>query len=210
MDSRGALYVVVARRSNDGSLGGDGDGAIYRSLDGAAIWTKINLPSDVNGPHGLAVDPSDPRRLYLAAWGRRPDSETVGGGIHLSTDSGTTWQQVLKKDQHIYDITVDPKDPRVLYASGFDGSAWRSTDRGETWTRLRGFNFSGDIACSLTRWIGRRFTSQHTAAASGTDLRLATQAPQRMLPAPRGNNALPRFGWVITPLSCVQRIVERR
>jgi len=43
--------------------------------------------------------------------------------------------------QHPYDITVDARDPRVLYAAGFDQSAFRSADRGETWTRIRGFNF---------------------------------------------------------------------
>src|SRR5256886_16801428 len=37
--------------------------------------------------------------------------------------------------------SVDPRDPRILYASGFEASAWRSTDRGESWQRIRGFNF---------------------------------------------------------------------
>jgi len=141
MDGRGTLYLVVARRSNDGSIGGEGDGALYRSVDGAASWTRVTLPGGVNGPHGLAVDPASPQRLYLAAWGRRPDSETLGGGIFLSTDSGLTWRNVLNEDQHLYDITIDPKDPRVLYAAGFGASAWRSRDRGKTWSRIRGFNF---------------------------------------------------------------------
>jgi photosystem II stability/assembly factor-like uncharacterized protein len=141
MDSRGALYLVVARRGNDGTIGGEGDGALYRSNDGAGHWTKVRLPEGVNGPHGLAVDPQDPRRLYLAAWGRRPDTETTGGGIFLSNDGGASWRHVLSKDQHVYDITVDPREPRILYAAGFESSAWRSTDRGETWQRIRGFNF---------------------------------------------------------------------
>ena len=29
----------------------------------------------------------------------------------------------------------------LLYAAGFESSAWRSTDRGEHWTRILGFNF---------------------------------------------------------------------
>jgi hypothetical protein len=43
--------------------------------------------------------------------------------------------------QHVYDITVDPRDSRILYACGFESSAWRSTDRGETWHRISGYNF---------------------------------------------------------------------
>lgn len=48
---------------------------------------------------------------------------------------------MLDKDQHIGDITVDPRDARTVYATGFEGNAWRSADRGETWQRIRGFNF---------------------------------------------------------------------
>ena len=99
------------------------------------------LPADVNGPHGLAIDPRDARRLYLAAWGRRPADQTIGGGIFLSTDAGATWKHVLAGDQHVYDITIDERDPKVLYSSGFGASAWRSQDRGEHWKRLSGFNF---------------------------------------------------------------------
>jgi hypothetical protein len=29
----------------------------------------------------------------------------------------------------------------VLYAAGFESSAWRSADRGLHWTRIPGFNF---------------------------------------------------------------------
>ena len=140
-DANGVLYLVVARRSDDGSIGGDGDGALYRSTDGADHWTRVRLPDGVNGPHGLAIDPEDPQRLYLAAWGRRPQDRAIGGGIFLSTDGGTAWRQAFDKDQHVYDITIDPRDPRTMYACGFEASAWRSNDRGESWQRIRGFNF---------------------------------------------------------------------
>ena len=140
-DMNGTLYLVVARRSDDGSIGNDGDGALYRSADGAAHWAPVRLPEGVNGPHGLAVDPRDPRRLYLAAWARRPLPQALGGGIYLSTDAGATWRQVLAKDQHVYDVTIDPRNPAILYACGFEASAWRSADRGETWQRIKGFNF---------------------------------------------------------------------
>jgi photosystem II stability/assembly factor-like uncharacterized protein len=95
----------------------------------------------VNGPNGLAVDPADPRRLYLAAWARSTREGAVDGGIFLSTNAGGTWRNVLAGDQHVYDVTVDGRNPRVLYAAGFESSAWRSADRGVTWKRIRGFNF---------------------------------------------------------------------
>ena len=137
----GTLYLVVARRSERGRIGDRDDGALYRSTDGAEHWTPMPLPPGTNGPNAITVDPESPTRLYLSAWGvTHPDGDT-GGGIFLSTDAGATWRNALPQAQHVYDVTVDPRDPRVLYACGFDQSAFRSADRGETWTRIRGFNF---------------------------------------------------------------------
>ena len=140
-DKNGVLYLVVARRSEDGSFGNSADGGLYRSSDGAEHWQRIRLPDGVNRPNGVAIDPEDPTRLYLAAWGRETPNGEVQGGIFISADGGKSWRNVLARDQHVYDVTVDSRHPRTLYACGFESSAWRSTDRGKTWTRIQGFNF---------------------------------------------------------------------
>jgi photosystem II stability/assembly factor-like uncharacterized protein len=155
----GTLYALIARRSEDGRIGNTGDGALYRSTDRADSWTPVPLPHEANGPNGLAIDPDNPRRLYLALWARatpEPISPHVGeqltlrkptilngtgGGIALSTDGGRTWRWVLERDQHIYDVTVDPRDHNTLYATGFESSAWISRDRGEHWVRIPAYNF---------------------------------------------------------------------
>ena len=139
--SNGTLYVVIARRSEDGSIGNAGDGALYRSTDGAENWVPVSLPEGTNGPNGLAIDPESPDRLYLAAWARATGEHGDGGGIFLSENGGKSWKNVLDKDRHIYDVTIDPKDSSVVYATGFESSAWRSPDRGLHWTRIPGFNF---------------------------------------------------------------------
>lgn len=141
LSSNGTLYVVIARRSEDGSIGNAGDGALYRSTDGAEHWQPVSLPEGANGPNGLAIDPRSPDRLYLAAWARAAGEHGDGGGIFLSEDGGKSWKQVLDKDRHIYDVTVDPQDSNVLYAAGFESSAWRSADRGLHWSLIPGFNF---------------------------------------------------------------------
>jgi len=139
-DPKGTLYLIVARRTEDGSYNNPGDGALYQSTDGAETWTRLPLPPGVNGPNGLAVDPANPRRLYLAAWGRYSPAGAQDGGIFLSTDGGQTWQNVFDRDQHVYDVTIDERNG-VIYAAGFESSAWRSADRGRTWQRIRGYNF---------------------------------------------------------------------
>ena len=140
-DGNGVLYLLIARRSEDGSIGTDGDGALYRSTDEAEHWTAVTMPAGTNAPNGLAIDPDNANRLYLATWALAKGDHGDGGGIFLSEDAGKTWKQVLDRDRHIYDVTIDPRDPKVLYAAGFESSAWRSTDRGEHWSRIPGFNF---------------------------------------------------------------------
>lgn len=140
-DSNGALYLVVARRSDDGSYDNDLDGALYRSTDGARSWEKITLPRGVNGPNDVAVDPADPDKLYLAAWARDTKAGPRGGGVFVSTNGGKTWKNVLSKDQHIYSLTVDPRNRKVVYACGFESTVHRSEDGGKTWRRVKGFNF---------------------------------------------------------------------
>jgi photosystem II stability/assembly factor-like uncharacterized protein len=135
------LYVLIARRSENGGIGDAGDGALYKSVDGAATWLPVPLPAGVNGPNGLAIDPHDVQRMYLAAWGRAAGTHGKDGGIYLSTDGGHDWRSVLDRDKHIYDVTIDVRHADLLYACGFESSAWRSTDRGAHWTRIPGFNF---------------------------------------------------------------------
>jgi photosystem II stability/assembly factor-like uncharacterized protein len=140
-DKNGVLYAIVARKSDDGSYGNDEDGALYRSTNGAESWQRITLPEGLNGPSGLYIDPDDPDRLHLAAWGREGAERASMGGIWLSENAGKTWKNVLSKDQYVYDVTAEPGNPDNLYACGFSSYAWRSTDRGETWSRIKGFNF---------------------------------------------------------------------
>jgi len=142
-NSDDALYLIKSRRSEDGSIGNEKDGALYKSVDGAENWTKIQLPAGTNAPTCLVVDEQDPERLIMSAWGRvSPGQFTpdTGGGIFITGDEGKTWKQVMDKDQHIGAITFDSRNKR-LYACGFNSSAYFSEDGGGTWFRIKGYNF---------------------------------------------------------------------
>ncbi len=131
----GALYVVLSRRSEDASPGAEDAGALYRSTDGAEHWLKVELPAGITAPTGLAIDPTGNSRLYLSTW------DFPNGGVFFSTDAGRSWKNIFHDALHVYDVTIDPANPSILYNCGFESGAYRSTDRGATWTRIKGFNF---------------------------------------------------------------------
>ncbi|MCK5137982.1 MAG: hypothetical protein KAR19_19510 [Bacteroidales bacterium] len=141
--SDGELFLLVSRKSDDGSIDNDQDGALYRSSNGAESWERMDLPKGVNGPTSLLVDPNNPNRLFLSAWGRYGATEfspNRGGGIYLSEDDGASWRTLLTNDQHIYDLTADTRNG-VFYAAGFNSTAYRSEDNGLSWDRIKGYNF---------------------------------------------------------------------
>lgn len=136
-----SLYLVVARRSEGQADFAEGQGRLYRSVDGAEHWVPMHLPNGVNGPTGLQVDPRDARHLYLTAWGREGSEADHGGGVYDSLDGGLTWRVLETESQHVYDVTIDPSHPDSLYISGFDAGAFRSVDGGAHWDRIQGYDF---------------------------------------------------------------------
>ncbi len=127
-----------------------GDG-IYRSTDGGKTWRHLGLREGRQIPQ-IAVDPQDPRRLFVAVLGS-PYGPGPERGLFRSTDGGETFQKVLYKDEDTgaVDVVLDPADARTLYAvlwqarqgpwenAAFEGPGsglFKSTDGGDTWKPL--------------------------------------------------------------------------
>ena len=128
-----------------------GDG-IYRSSDAGKTWTHLGLRDGQQFP-ALAIDPTNPDKLFAAALGH-PYGPNEERGIFRSTDGGKSWQKVLFKDVNTggSDVLIDPSNPRIVYASlwearlgpwedsntyeGAGGGLFKSTDGGSTWNKL--------------------------------------------------------------------------
>jgi hypothetical protein len=149
----GTLYAGTGEGNpGGGSVTFPGNG-VFRSTDGGSTWAPAGLSgSDRIGR--LAVDPTNPNRLFAAAAG----SLFVPGGVrglYRTTDAGATWQLVLpgaNGTTGAIDVAIDPGNPNRVYATMWDhkrqpqgrtyggvGSGlFRSTDGGTTWTRIGG------------------------------------------------------------------------
>jgi photosystem II stability/assembly factor-like uncharacterized protein len=125
---------------------------IYKSTDAGKTWTRMGL-ENTGRIARLAIDPSNPDIVYVAALGHcyGPQPER---GLFRTTDGGKKWEHVLFVDENTgaVDVVMDPSNAKTLFAamwqftiypwyaeSGGPGSGIHvSRDGGTTWTRLEG------------------------------------------------------------------------
>ena len=125
---------------------------VYRSTDGGQTWGAPGLP-DSEHIGEIELDPRDPSIVWVAAEG--PLFREEGGGdrgLFKTTDGGRTWTRSLYVNEYtgVTDVVFDPRNPDIMFAGtyqrmrhvgqmiggGPDGGLFKSTDAGETWTKL--------------------------------------------------------------------------
>ena len=97
--------------------GGAQDG-LFKSIDGGRSWHRLTghgLPDGYTGRIGLALAPSDPKRVYALI-------EAKGGILWRSDDAGASWKMtsddtlVDQRPFYFSHINVDPSNPDHVYA----------------------------------------------------------------------------------------------
>jgi photosystem II stability/assembly factor-like uncharacterized protein len=123
------------------SFKGPGSG-LFKSIDGGSTWQPLTggLPTAAQGLGriGIAIAPSDPRRMYALV-----DAEAKqSGGLYRSDDAGANWQRV-NHEARVWGrgsdfawVRVDPKDKDVIYIA--NTSTYRSMDGGASFTAIKG------------------------------------------------------------------------
>ncbi len=126
-NSEGRLFLLCARGERNGETV---DGAIYFSDDNAGSWKQLDLPSGVNGPHDLLIDPENPRNMYVCCWPRREGDRDAGGGVIKTEDGGKSWKQVFDERIRVNAAGMEPGSPETIYINTFQNAAYRSDDGG--------------------------------------------------------------------------------
>lgn len=152
IDPRDSNRLWLGTGENNSSRSSYGGFGVYSSKDGGKTWTHRGL-ADTDRIGRVLVDPRDSNRVYVAALGKL---YTPGGqrGVFRTTDGGDTWTAVLPSEGFTgaIDLVMDPTNSRVLYAAmwersrrpwnfvegGTGSGIYKSTDGGDTWTRLSG------------------------------------------------------------------------
>src|SRR5438105_13728662 len=100
---------------------------LFRSRDGGRTWQKVLYKDENVGAVEVVIDPTDSRVVYAGLWNTRrppwftyPPTNGPGGGIHKSTDGGSTWQQLTAGLPATgigrTGIAVAPSNPQRVYA----------------------------------------------------------------------------------------------
>jgi photosystem II stability/assembly factor-like uncharacterized protein len=135
---------------------GTARGTLFRSRNAGRSWQLVATAHGVSlakpDPFlAIAIDPLNPDNIYASS---------RSGGIVKSSDAGTTWRLANTglTNLRISALTVDPRDPRVLFTSTERG-VFRSTDGAESWQPYdRGLPAGGVAALAIN-------TAGHTVFA---------------------------------------------
>jgi photosystem II stability/assembly factor-like uncharacterized protein len=112
----GSQYVIQASRTDDAG----------------SSWTRYILGSGYGDAYHMAIDQSDPQRVYVAGY------ESSAAALYRTDDGGSTWSgpSATGLAGYVYDLAIDPTDPSTIYAATAQG-VYRSDDYGSAWSQLR-------------------------------------------------------------------------
>ena len=189
----------------------------WKSMDAGRTWTFIGLPEA--GQIGrIEVHPRDHDLVYMAALGH-PFGKNPERGIFRSRDGGDTWEHVLALNDSTgaSDLTMDMTNPRILYAGMWrgerkpwalisgaeEGGVYKSTDGGDSWTKLGGGlpeGIVGKVGVSVSARRSGPGMGDHRGRAGRGRLQLRRRGRHvdahqlRQQPAPAGLVLHPRAG----------------
>lgn len=161
-DQSFGVYALAIAPSNSKRVYMAWNNQVFRSNNSGYSWLKTNAPlleRDANGKFrtwgpNIAVDPKNPDVVIIGA--------NDSGPAYLSSDGGNGWTQLAslpkgRKDQVVWEgqtyqvpgagittLVFDPSSPvingrtSVVYASSYKNGIYRSSNGGNTWSKLAG------------------------------------------------------------------------
>ena len=121
----GLLHVQALAVAPDGLVLVGTNGGIFRSENHGDSWIPANLPQ--SQVWSLASDAAG--RLYAG----------TNGGVYRSLNRGVVWELTLT-DAYVFSLAIAPNGhvfAGTKYQAGLFRGAFRSTDGGATWARIR-------------------------------------------------------------------------
>lgn len=171
----------------------DSPNKVFAGTRGDGVWVSEDFGKSWKKPcYGhrgpgkvrcVTVDPHDSRRIYAGC-------EPID--LFVSEDEGKSWDRidsiwdipfvatvsypVSVVEPHLRDLTVDPSDPKILYAALQVGYILKSTDGGKSWTLL-----DDNFDCDVHTIVIDPSDARHLLIATGGNGARSGDAPGRAL-----------------------------
>ncbi|MFB3855155.1 MAG: hypothetical protein ACE148_15215 [Vicinamibacterales bacterium] len=143
--------IIYLGTGSDGARSNVSTGrGVYKTTDGGKTWTFAGL-YDAGQIGALRIHPTNPDIVWVAATGDLFKANPERG-IFKTTDGGKTWKKTLFISDTVgaSDVELMPGNPNVVYAwmarlerkpwtiisGGTEGGFYKSTDGGETFTKI--------------------------------------------------------------------------
>jgi photosystem II stability/assembly factor-like uncharacterized protein len=147
----GTLYSGTGEANPGGGSLTYGGTGVYKSTNRGRTWKNVGLRRSFRIGR-IAVDPKDPNHVYVAATG---NLFVPGGtrGLYETRNGGASWHRILEGDNQTtgaIDVHIHPKNSKTIFVAmwdhlrypdrrryaGLGSGIYKTTDAGETWTRL--------------------------------------------------------------------------
>jgi photosystem II stability/assembly factor-like uncharacterized protein len=147
--------ALTSGRISDFAVNSKKPSEYYVASSSGGVWKTTNAGTtfapvfDTQGSYSIGcvtLDPCDHNVVWVGT-GENNNQRSVsyGDGVYKSVDGGKTWKNLgLQTSEHIGMITIDPRDPDVVYVAAY-GPLWspggerglyKTVDGGSTWEAI--------------------------------------------------------------------------
>lgn len=140
------VYDLAISASDPSTMCAFGYSALFKSTDGGFAWTRSLLPFFTEDDGEIALDPTDPDIIFVAArvpFGFQPVQWCPA--VYKSFDGGVTWLfwTLVYTPGIPYCLAINPSQPSEIYVGiGYEGSSagavFKSEEGGGLWTNVSG------------------------------------------------------------------------